>query len=120
MFNAQEMMNCEVDMAARIIEATLDYAHSLGFKPDKDIKLAYLVMGKTNPENYADLEVPVGGKDGKPFYFSGPYDDVDRIIRILNRKVGEGNYDFIVALGDPGFLGDEEWDEDDEEWDEDE
>lgn len=112
MVHNQEMISCDVDMAAKIIEEGIDYAQSLGFKPDKDIKYAYLVLGKTNPEKYANLEVPLGGEEGKPFFVSGPYDDADRIIRVLNRKVGEGNYNFMLALGPPDFFDDEEWDED--------
>ncbi|NHZ72711.1 MAG: hypothetical protein GWP17_06480 [Aquificales bacterium] len=111
LINSQEMTTCDVDMAAKIIEEGVNYANSLGFKPQKDIKYAYLVLGETHPENYADLEVPLGGEDGKPFLIAGPYDDVDRLMRILNRKVGEGNYTFIVPIHEPGFLDDEDWDD---------
>jgi hypothetical protein len=107
---SQEMTTCDVDMAAKIIEETIDYAQEIGFKPHKDIQQAFLVLGETHPEKYADLEVPLGGPEGKPFFVSGPYDDADRIIRILNRKLGEGNYDFILPIGPPDFFDD--WDDD--------
>lgn len=37
------------------------------------------------------------GKDGKPSYISGPYDNEDRILRTLNKTCGEGNFTFIVT-----------------------
>lgn len=112
LMESQEMTNCDVDMAAKIIEEGIHYAKSLGFKPHKDIKQAYLVLGETHPEKYADLEVPVGGEDGKPIFIAGPHDDANRIMRVLNRKVGEGNYDFILPLADPDLLDDINWDDD--------
>jgi hypothetical protein len=36
------------------------------------------------------------GKDGKPFYVSGPYDDPRPVVRTLERAVGRGNFDFLV------------------------
>ena len=39
------------------------------------------------------------GKNGKPFYFSGPYDSKEKTKRIylkLVENVGEGNFDFII------------------------
>ena len=38
------------------------------------------------------------GRDGKPLYISGPYDDGDRIIRKLRRGLGDGNYDFVHMI----------------------
>ena len=110
--SSQEMTTCDVDMAAKIIGETIDYAQDIGFKPHKDIKQAFLVLGETHPEKYANLEVPVGGPEGKPFFVSGPNDDADRIIRILDRKLGEGNYDYMVAIGPPDLFEDDYWDDD--------
>lgn len=113
MMGSQEMVSCKVAMAAKVIEEAIDYASDLGFKPDKDIKYAYYVMGQTDPGEFADLEVPVGGEDGKPLFIAGPYDDSNRIIRILNRKVGEGNYNYIMPISpDAEFFIDEDGDED--------
>ena len=110
LMKSQEMTTCDVDMAAKIIDEAINYAQSIGFKPHKDTKQAFLVLGDTHPEKYADLEVPVGGEDGKPFFVAGPYDDVNRITRILNRKVGEGNYLYIMPIPpDAEILIDEDW-----------
>ena len=118
----QDLIACDLDLAAKVIDEAVKYAGSLGFKPNRDLKDVLLVMGETRPEN-CSTAVPVGGEDGQPFYFVGPYDDPDRVMRILDRKVGRGNYHFIVPLGSPDLFDDEfdemdEWEEDDD-WDED-
>ena len=43
---------------------------------------------------------PTFGRDGKPMYISGPYDDGERIIRKLRRGLGDGNYDFVHMISD--------------------
>jgi len=108
----QEMMKCDLDLAAKVIETAVNYANSLGFKPNKDVKDALLVMGETHPEE-CDTDIPVGGEDGQPMFIAGPYDDVNQIMRKLNRKVGEGNYYFLVPADSLGFS--DEMVEDEEE-----
>ena len=39
------------------------------------------------------------GKDGKPLYISGPYDDPRPVIRTLERTVGRGNFEFLAVAG---------------------
>ena len=107
---SQEIVEGDLDLAAKIVQEGVKYADSLGFKPDKDIRDAYLIMGEVHPENCA-IEIPVGGKDGRPFFFAGPYDNVERIMRTLDRKVGPGNYHFFAPLGDPMMFDDDEFDD---------
>ena len=53
----------------------------------------------------------VFGKDGKPFYVAGPYDDERKsasVLSRLKRTIGDGNYDFIAGLyNSPDLLEDE-------------
>lgn len=98
----QSMVEIELDCAAKIVQVAVEYAKKLGFRPDKDIKQALAVMGETHPEQ-CDTNVPLGGPDGKPLFIAGPYDNPERIIRILERKVGPGNYDYIMPL-DPDTI----------------
>ena len=37
------------------------------------------------------------GKDGKPLFINGPYDNIDSIIATLNRNIGEGNYEVLIG-----------------------
>jgi hypothetical protein len=96
---SQPMMDCDLDLAAKVIEEGINYARSLGFNPHSDTAMALKILGDAHPENCAET-IPLG-KDGKPFFVNGPYDDVSRIIRILERNVGRGNYDYLNTTEDP-------------------
>lgn len=39
------------------------------------------------------------GKDGKPLYVFGPYDDYRSVIRTLKRTVGRGNFEVLAITG---------------------
>jgi hypothetical protein len=41
---------------------------------------------------------PKLGRDGKPFYFGGPYDDPRMVVRTLERTCGPGNYYYVAQL----------------------
>ena len=56
------------------------------------------VLGNADPDA-CDVPIPLGGKDGRPFFFAGPYDNVDRIMAKLTRKLGPGGFTFIVPIG---------------------
>ena len=52
----------------------------------------------------ADTQQAVGararfGRDGVPFYLSGPYDNPRSVVRTLARTCGEGNYHYVVGVG---------------------
>lgn len=108
----QDFTTCDLNLAAKVIDTAVAYAASLGFKPHRDMRDADLIRGAAQPELCAE-EVPVGDEDGKPFFIAGPYDNPTRIMRILDRSVGPGNYHFLMPIGDP-FMDDEDEDEDDE------
>ena len=99
---SQPIMECDLDLAAKVIQEGIGYARSLGFAPHSDAAVAMKILGDAHPEN-CDVTVPLG-KDGKPLFINGPYDDVARIIRILDRNVGQGNYDFLIQTGEPPEL----------------
>jgi hypothetical protein len=93
------------DLAAKIVRTAIDYAGSLGFRPHRDYSVAAPFLRDAHPEAAVE-DVPVG-KDGQPLFINGPHDNVQKILAQLNRKVGEGNYHFVI--GDPygGLVGDE-------------
>jgi hypothetical protein len=94
---SQPMMDCDLDLAAKVIEEGTNYARSLGFNPHSDTAMALKILGDAHPEKRAET-IPLG-KDGKPLFVNGPHDDVARITRILDRNVGQGNYEVIIFLG---------------------
>lgn len=94
----QKMQKCSLDLAAKVVGEAIQYARGLGFEPHPDSRVALPILDGAHPEDCPD-RVPLGGENGKPLFVAGPYDDPQRIIRTLERTVGPGNYDYIVAVG---------------------
>ncbi|HEY9620985.1 MAG TPA: hypothetical protein V6C78_11485 [Crinalium sp.] len=84
--------------AQAIIFGAIDYAAKLGIQPHADFEQAKANLGP----RLDDLPAIEFGRDGKPFYISGPYDNPDKIIRKLEDAVGKGNFNFLIG-GPPGF-----------------
>jgi hypothetical protein len=83
----------------KIIEQCIDYSIELGFKPHKDYKISSQIFKGIDPSVCPNKYT--FGKDGKPFYISGPNEnesDSMRIVNTLARKCGEGNFDYIAGL----------------------
>jgi hypothetical protein len=100
----QGMIKADINLAAKIIREAIAYADELGFKPDPDYRDAMLVLGDADPDA-CEVPIPLGGKDGKPFFVAGPYDNVDRIMSKLTRKLGPDGFHFLVPLsGDEEFF----------------
>ncbi len=85
--------------AQAIIWGAVDYARQLGFEPHKDFEAAKAILGETDT-----LPVLNFGKDGKPMYVNGPYDNAEKILKTLEDSVGNGNYDCLLQ-GGPGDIG---------------
>ncbi len=85
----------EPSYARKLIEEAVAYAATLGFKPDPDYQTAKDIFGDVNASECT--EVFTFGKDGKPFYMSGPLDSPLRrqqILATLEKNCGAGNYHF--------------------------
>ncbi|MFO8059020.1 MAG: hypothetical protein R6V10_17175 [bacterium] len=92
----EDMVECPLALAHQIIYEGIEYASSLGFRPHKDFELAgYVLEGKDALEPVEDIEF---GKDGMPFYISGPDDNPDKIMRQLEKSVGKDNFRFITGF----------------------
>jgi hypothetical protein len=84
--------------ARKLVEGAEAYARDLGFTPHPDYQRARQIFGDLDatacPTPY------VFGKDGKPFFISGPYDAparCRRIIDTLTRRCGPEGFHFTVA-----------------------
>ena len=87
-------------LAHEIVYGGIEYAAQFGFRPHRDFKLSQRVLDP--PEAHPRAGTVEFGKDGKPFYISGPYDNPDAIVRQLSRTAGEGNFHFLMrAAGLP-------------------
>ncbi len=88
------------ECARKIVDGAIAYAKELGFTPHADYPPAGALFGDIDagacPTEYEF------GKDGKPFYVSGPNDTpakIRKIMHTLTAKAGEGNFDFMVEAG---------------------
>lgn len=82
-----------LDLARQVVFGAVDYARRLGFEPHADYARAAVPLGPW--DGVCDIEF---GRNGKPFYMSGPYDDQRRIMRKLRRAVGDGGFDYMAML----------------------
>jgi hypothetical protein len=83
--------------AVKLVEDAAAYAQDLGLTPHWQYAIIKKIFGDINPAICAQ-EFRFG-KDGKPVYISGPNEtkaDSERIIDILNKNLGPGEFDFMM------------------------
>jgi hypothetical protein len=83
-----------IELAREVVLGSVEYARGLGFEPHPDFAAAEGHLGAWTGSSTITF-----GKDGKPFYVSGPYDDPRPILRSLERAVGQGNFDYLAVAG---------------------
>jgi len=85
--------------ARKIVEGAVDYARNLGFPPHPDYHKAKLLFGDVDPaECKEEFEF---GKDGKPFYISGPHESARRsqeIVNTLTHRCGPDGFHYVVGI----------------------
>jgi hypothetical protein len=89
----------EPSCTVKLIEDAVAYADGLGFHPHRDYFTAKGIFGSIDPT--ACPKEYQFGKDGKPFYISGPNEtkaDSERIIATLTRKVGPDGFHYMVGM----------------------
>jgi hypothetical protein len=84
------------DLAHEIIYGSIEYAKQFGFRPHRDFDRSQSILDP--PDAHPRTGKAKFGKDGKPFFVSGPYDNVDAILRQLARTAGEGNYHYMMEM----------------------
>ena len=86
------------EAARKLTEDAISYARGLGFSPGADCKKASRVFGGITTANCN--EQFVFGQNDKPLYIRGPLDSparVEKILRALEARCGEGGYHYILA-----------------------
>lgn len=96
MKNHHSMKKISPERARKLVEEMEAYARNLGLEPHKDYQAAKKIFGDINTDECPDtFEF---GRDGKPLYFAGPYDNKrfrERVIRKLTESVGP--MDFTIS-----------------------
>ena len=83
-----------LEQAQAIVYGAIEYAEELGLKPHKDWQQTRSHLGAWSGEPKLTF-----GKEGSPYYISGPYDNTAQILQTLREKVGEGNFHYMVGIG---------------------
>ena len=82
-----------VELAQALVHGAVAYAASFGFEPHPDFAATVPYLGPA-PET-----CPIRfGRDGMPFYVSGPRDNPRHVIAALEATAGAGNYQYIAGL----------------------
>jgi hypothetical protein len=81
------------ELARHLVFGAVAYARGLGFDPEADFDDAAAVLGE--PTGPCPIRF---GRDGKPFYVNGPYDDPEAIMRTLRRAVGGDGFHYELAF----------------------
>jgi hypothetical protein len=85
--------------AVKLVQNAVAYAQDLGLSPHWEYATIKKIFGDINPA-LCPQEFKFG-KDGKPRYISGPHEtmaDSERIIDILNKKLGPGGFDYMMKV----------------------
>lgn len=84
----------DVALARHLIFGAVDYARQLGFEPHPECDQTAGLLGP-----WTRASAITFGKDGQPFYVSGPYDDSRYIAKTLEKTAG-GPFDVSIAIED--------------------
>ena len=88
-----------VELAQHLVLGAVEYARRLGFEPHRDFRRARRMLGA-----WAGPSAITFGRDGKPYYVNGPYEDPKRVLATLERTVGRGGFHYMVSLDELGGL----------------
>jgi hypothetical protein len=87
--------------ARKLIEGAVRYAEVFGLRPHQDYRAAKGIFGDADPTTCSqDFEY---GREGKPFYVSGPNDTPAKsrqILAMLERVCGPDGFHFLMASED--------------------
>lgn len=100
MSDVEDLRSISPACARKVVEDAVAYAEDLGIPPHPSYKLAKQIFG--------DIDVSACGgsyefgRDGEPFYVSGPNEtlgDIRRIINTLNTRLGPDGFDYLISDG---------------------
>ena len=97
MQETQELIQVDIDFVAAVVKAGIDYAAQFDLRPHRDYRDASILLKDANPDA-VDVNIPVGGDDGKPFFIAGPYDNAQKIVARLTQQLGPDGFHYTVRL----------------------
>jgi hypothetical protein len=119
-FRAQDVRSIDPPSAKRLIEDAVAYANAFGVSPHSDFRRVYPIFNGIDPtEAKETFEM---GKDGKPYFFAGPYDSFAKSQQILAKLMshfGPDGFHYTVPVAESDLINMQPID-DDEDYDDDE
>jgi hypothetical protein len=104
---------CSYEEAHNRVWGSIAYAEEAGIRPDKSFNLTqYILEEDTDDVPLIEYEY---GKNGKHFLTCRSELEASRYLPLMRQHLGEGNYHYIIGIGDPGFDDDDEYDNEDED-----
>ena len=97
--DVQSFIDIEPAHARKLIRDAVAYAASLGLSAAKDTPVIEAIFGEVDTGTCT--EIFTFGKDGKPFFMSGPNDTPARIravSQILDRSQDSGGWNYLVEV----------------------
>lgn len=85
--------------ARKLVEGGIRYANQFGFRPHEDYKVAKKIFGDIDPA--ACPRRFDYGRDGKPFYVSGPHDTPQKsraILKTLSKQCGPDGFHYMIGI----------------------
>jgi hypothetical protein len=86
-----EPLSVPADLARHLVWGAVAYAGDLGFSPHPDFTPAAGHLGALDGPSEIRF-----GRNGKPFFMQGPFDDPGRVLRTLRARVGD-DFEFCVV-----------------------
>lgn len=89
----QEYEEISLEQAQALVWSAVAYAQKLGFEPHPDFEQSKVHLGESTSKISLKF-----GRNGKPYYIEGPYDDATKIMNTLKKSVGDGNFDYLFGV----------------------
>lgn len=93
---------CSYEEAHNLIYGAIEFAEEAGIKPHKDFALTQYIL-EEDDENVPLIEYEFG-RDGRHFLMVHTRLEASRYLPLLNKNLGEGNFDYIIGNEDPDTI----------------
>ncbi len=93
----QKFVKIDFNLAVKILKVGMEYGAQFGFRPHRDYEDASILLQDADPDA-VDVEISVGGPDGKPMFMSGPYDNVPKIMARLTHLLGPDGFTCLLRI----------------------
>ena len=104
------LRECSYEEAHNRVWGSIAYAEEAGIRPDKSFQLTqYMLEEDTDDVPLIEYEY---GRDGKHFLVCHSELEASRYLPHIRKNLGEGNYNYLIGIGNPGFDDEEDYDDD--------